>query len=204
MTAAAAYIDQLSNAVPALLEYAGQPEIRREPDSNMVAVGTLGMLRAAGVDARIVAGAMLYRAGPHPSFDVVAFCGRDNKVELSGGFAVWVEATASDGRPWLVDFSAQYWRQSAFGTAWWEPVYGDAWREPGWPGINWMIPPPAYYFGPKAELVYRLQPGERTPPLGRLWLQADTELTRVIRCETEELLRDRSLYELRAPAGDAA
>jgi hypothetical protein len=90
-------------------------------------------------------------------------------------FHAWVEAYASDGVKWLIDFTPKYWQAS-------EGKIGEVTL----PGvrlrpINWVVPPPEQFVGPMSELVYRLKPGEGTPPLGCLTLIRCSRTTAFVR-----------------------
>jgi hypothetical protein len=122
-----------------------------------------------GIRSSVVFGAMLYRAGPDPCRDVVAFCGRGNAPEMAttgaGAAHYWLHCGED-----LVDFSVGDWqRQSDLmidnpfdvlpsgetigpiqWTApphqdfWWQPrvALTDPWRPTGEPelGVAWYHP----------------------------------------------------------------
>jgi hypothetical protein len=117
------------------------------------------VLEALGFRPTLTAGGMIYRAGPHPVHDIVAFCGPQNLGCRHNGRFVGHIWNMVDGA--VVDFSAGDWRSTEVlevGTA------------DSLPPVTWMVEPPAFYWAPSAELT----PPEAnkhtgTPALGRCW-----------------------------------
>jgi hypothetical protein len=104
-----------------------------------------------GIPSRLTHGAMLYRAGPDPIADVIAFCGPGNAADGPRSHD-WL--TVGDD---LVDFSVGDWRPlsdlewygrdhlppiqwtaSALPDFWWRPksMFLNAWRQRGEPQIG--------------------------------------------------------------------
>jgi hypothetical protein len=83
------------------------------PGGNCIVRAIVGhaVLLACHLPSKLTAGAMLYRAGPHPDRDTMRFCLPDNTGGYLGGLLVghvWNEV-GSD----LVDFSAGDWKPEA-------------------------------------------------------------------------------------------
>jgi hypothetical protein len=164
-------IDQLDPEtwIPALRRAADLCTRTTGAPGGALCIGVAGTVQATlshhGVRCRISAGAAVYRAGPDEVLDSVAFSGPRNRASVEMQlFHAWVEARASNGAKWLVDFTPKYWQASE-----------DRMDEVTLPGvtlrpIDWAAPPPPQFFGPWSEIVYRLKGGEFTPPLGRLSL----------------------------------
>jgi hypothetical protein len=117
-------------------------------------------LRRCRIDASLQLGSLLYRVGPDPYRDVIAFCGRGNAGFNDGNLAAF--------HAWLVvgddiaDFSVGDWAATAY----------QEYTLPGAPDlgpIQWTIPrPPDYWWRPYAELTKPWRPSG-TPELGVFW-----------------------------------
>ena len=155
----------LTNWVPALRTAADCCIRTTDQPAGALCIGVAGTVHATlktlRSPMRARCGAAIYRAGPHEMLDVIAFCGRGNRPEPKLQlFHAWVEARASNGAKWLLDFTPKYWQAS-------EHRMGEV-TIPGvkLPPIKWVVSPPEQFIGPMAQIVYRLKHGERTP----LWV----------------------------------
>jgi hypothetical protein len=119
----------------------------------------LEAMRHCDIEGRLELGSMLYRVGPEPMRDVVAFCGPGNAGGTFYGqeaFHVWVAVGNS-----IADFSVSDW--PALSAA--DIVF------PGVPDIGpiqWTIPQPrpgAFWWKPRSELIGRWR-ATGTPELG--------------------------------------
>src|SRR5262249_33701205 len=118
------------------------------------------VMRHCQIDARIEIGSLLYRVGPDPYRDVVAFCGQGNAGYDIGAnaaiFHTWIVAGNN-----IADFSVGDW-----------PGLSQEVRLPGMPAlgpIHWTIPtPPPYWWRPRAELTEPWR-STGTPALGEVW-----------------------------------
>jgi hypothetical protein len=115
------------------------------------------VLKTLGIEANLVAGGVLYRAGPDPARDFFIFGTPDGGgAFLPGGGLlghVWLEAGDD-----LIDFSAGDWRRTVDST----PGLSGA----DLPPIGWTHPPPEFFWAPRAKFA----PGELPPPPpGRAW-----------------------------------
>jgi len=113
----------------------------------------LELLGLLCIPARLALGGMVYRVGPDPQRDVVAYCGEGNVGRLSEAGMLghcWLESGDE-----VVDFSVGDWRAT-------EPedvsVLGP---------VNWTIEPPDFFWLPKASVAPIA--GQMTPPLGRAY-----------------------------------
>lgn len=119
------------------------------------------VLNRLGIRSTIVFGAMLYRAGPHPMRDVVAFCGPGNKP-LAGVLAhCWLHC-GND----LIDFSVGDWQPQAsrvVDSAFDRLPTGET-LEP----IQWTAPAlPDFWWRPRSSFDPWQPTGE--PKLGEAW-----------------------------------
>jgi hypothetical protein len=95
-------------------------------------IGVAGTVAATlqyyDVDARVVAGGLCYRAGPHPKWDVAAFCGADNRADTERRlFHTWVETRdRSNGARWLLDFTPKYWADDPLPSPRFHPAWPSA------------------------------------------------------------------------------
>jgi hypothetical protein len=120
----------------------------------------LEVLRQSKIDARLEVGSMLYRVGPDPFRDVIAFCGQANTGIWSDDaklFHVWL-AVHHD----IVDFSVGDWRTLENMR---EITIAGA---PRLGPIQWTIAPPNYWWKPRAELATPWR-SSGTPELGQCW-----------------------------------
>jgi hypothetical protein len=158
------------------------------------------VLEALRLEVRIAAGGMVYRAGPDPRRDVVAFCGPQNAGCIMYGQFLghyWLARGAGADEE-VIDFTPGDWRR-------------DRPPDAAIPGvapighIRWMKNPPEYIWAPLRSL--QPIPGHHTPNLGRAWytgfrgtppglrdlaekLGASAPITRYL---TEEIRRHRLL-----------
>jgi hypothetical protein len=129
-------------------------------------------LTRLGVCARLVFGAMLYRAGPDEEVDVVAYCGQGNRAQHGDGGMLghlWLEAG-----PDLIDFSVGDWREQFCPEGGLEPL------PPGvksLPPVRWTTTVPDFWWRPSCELTTPWRehtgPFAATPPLGEAWYHAE-------------------------------
>lgn len=130
------------------------------------------VLAMLGVRSRIVFGAMLYRAGPDPLADVIAFCGPKNRALQLGRTVLghyWLEA-GSD----LIDFTVGDWREQAHlteGATEYDTIDGTP-----LPPTQWTTTVPDFWWRPSVELTapWRETKTEvpETPALGLAWYHA--------------------------------
>jgi hypothetical protein len=120
-----------------------------------------------GIRSSVVFGAMLYRAGPSPLRDVVAFCGQGNKPQQMAEIGVgaahhWLHCGED-----LIDFSVGDW-QNQSNLMINNPLDVLPTGEPIGP-IQWTAPPlPDFWWQPRSSLVNPWRPtGE--PELGVAW-----------------------------------
>jgi hypothetical protein len=76
------------------------------------AISALVTLTMLGVPATLVRGGMIYRAGPDPRRDVIAWCGPDNHLLLSTEETFFGHYWLVSG-PDLIDFTVGDWRSDA-------------------------------------------------------------------------------------------
>jgi hypothetical protein len=117
----------------------------------------LEVMRRCNIEARLHAGSLLYRVGPDPMRDVVAFCGPDNAgftSEAGACFHIWLDAGDD-----IVDFSVGDWPSLQVElTRLGAPELGP---------IQWTIlKPPEYWWKPRATNNWR---STGTAPLGEAW-----------------------------------
>jgi hypothetical protein len=122
----------------------------------------LEAMRFCRIDATLYVGSLLYRVGPDPRRDVVAFCGPGNAgFSLPDGskvFHTWL-GVGDD----LVDFSVGDWpRLDTLGGE--IRVFG----APPLGPIQWTITPPQYWWRPSIEMM-RPWRSVGTPALGEAW-----------------------------------
>jgi hypothetical protein len=127
----------------------------------------LEVLRHCKIDASLHIGSMLYRVGPDPYRDVVAFCGPGNagfSVGDCAAFHAWLRVGDD-----IVDFSVGDWFEDAQSGRYLKDeltFFPDAPR-PG--AVQWTIPePPNYWWRPHIELTKPWQ-SRGTPELGQAW-----------------------------------
>jgi hypothetical protein len=121
-------------------------------------------LRDCNIEAVPYFGAMLYRVGPDPYRDVIAFCGRHNAAYIlddgTGLFHSWLWVG-----DYFVDFSVGDW----FATV---PHILEAPGGEELGPIQWTTPkPPDYWWKPRAELEDPWR-SNGTPALGQAWYKA--------------------------------
>jgi hypothetical protein len=116
-------------------------------------------LRLLGIPATLTLGGRVYRVGPDPRRDVVAFCGPGNAGEFIPGQGIighyWIES-GSD----VIDFSVGDWRGDMTPDLSLEP---DDHLGP----IQWAVDPPDFFWLPRADLDPI--PGQYTPELGNAY-----------------------------------
>jgi hypothetical protein len=115
------------------------------------------LLERLGFPAKIALGGMVYRVGPDPYRDVVAFCGKGNTGQIvNGGFL---------GHYWLalyndfIDFSVAEWQ--TLDTESMEIIPCDLGP------IRWTISPPNFFWANKQSLAPIK--GQDGPSLGSAW-----------------------------------
>jgi hypothetical protein len=116
-------------------------------------------LRLLGIPATLTLGGMVYRAGPDPRRDVVAFCGPGNVGQFISGQGIlghyWIES-GSD----VIDFSVGDWRGDMTPDLSLEP---DDQLGP----IQWAVDPPDFLWLPRVDLDPT--PGQYAPELGKAY-----------------------------------
>jgi hypothetical protein len=121
----------------------------------------LEALRGCDIDAHLHVGSLLYRVGPDPWRDVIAFCGSGNAGATLNGlplFHTWLDVEDD-----IVDFSVGDWPKLQCP----EIFTGEAARALG--PFQWTIPqPPNYWWRPYAELT-RPWRSSGTPALNEAW-----------------------------------
>jgi hypothetical protein len=120
----------------------------------------LEILRRSGFDCQLEIGSMLYRVGPDPIRDVVAFCGPGNVGKIVnddlGLYHAWVSVGG-----YIADFSVGEWRHFHSRH---KATYLGALLGP----IQWTITPPAYWWRPRGKLIGPWRP-TGVPELGVAW-----------------------------------
>jgi hypothetical protein len=106
----------------------------------MMALGHLGMR------PRLASGSLIYRVGPHETFDCVALSGPGNVAAAPNMFHMWLEA---DGN--IIDFACGDWRTSHIEALPPDSPYFEA--DGKLPPISWVIDPPEYIWRPVEELT---------------------------------------------------
>jgi hypothetical protein len=114
------------------------------------------ILNRWGIPHKIVLGSLLYRAGTEP-YDIVAFCGEDNRGHHPGKWHCWIE----NGED-LIDFSAGDWRKLIDEC----PLELNPLNHPP---VNWTFPPPEYIWQKRELLVSAWEPAPNGPPPGCAW-----------------------------------
>jgi hypothetical protein len=125
------------------------------------------VLREHGVAARIHVGGLLYRVGPDPYRDVIAYCGEMNRGGYIGGqrslFHIWI-GVADD----VVDFSVGDWREQVRNIDYATQEI----QVPGAPdlgAIQWTIAePPDFWWRPRREVIDPWRP-VGSPEPGHVW-----------------------------------
>ena len=117
-------------------------------------------LMALGIKAMPVLGGMVYRAGPDPKLDVVAFCGPGSvgRLSPSGLLAHYFIVSGND----LVDFSAGDWQEDTRSVPEVLPS-GVA----SLPPVCWTAPPPDFFWAERSNFTPQI--GALSPDLGRAW-----------------------------------
>ncbi len=124
------------------------------------------VLTHLNIPCAIALGGMVFRAGPDPMRDIVAFCGPGNVGTYFDGHFVGHYYICSG--PDIIDFSAADWRRIAEQPG----------SEPDIPGLSkldsivWEVEPPPFFWGPRAELFAdhaRMAEAGGTPELGCAW-----------------------------------
>jgi hypothetical protein len=106
----------------------------------------------------VVTGAMLYRAGPHEIYDIIAFCGPGNEAyRTSDGVLAHYWLTAGDQ---LIDFSVGDWRSDCRSE---NDVLNSSFdRRPDGsvaPAVQWTAPDlPDFWWQPAATLTAPWRP----------------------------------------------
>ena len=116
------------------------------------------LLRECGLDAQLTSGSLIYRAGPDPVADVVAYCGMGNVgYSIDGGILghVWNELGGE-----VIDFSTGDWRSEGDLIF---KLYPD-----GLPPVQWEVEPPEYLWKPAQSLKSAWRP-IGSPALGQFW-----------------------------------
>jgi hypothetical protein len=120
------------------------------------------VLRRSNIDCQLEIGSMLYRVGPDPIRDVIAFCGPGNAGivlnDKSALFHAWISVEDC-----IADFSINEWRSF--------DIRNEVTLPGGTPNlgpIQWTITPPKYWWKPRAELTGRWH-STGTPELGEAW-----------------------------------
>jgi len=112
-----------------------------------------------GIPATLTLGGMVYRAGPDPHRDVVAFCGPGNVGQFVSGQGIlghyWIES-GSD----VIDFSVGDWRGDMTPDLSLEP---DDQLGP----IQWAVDPPDFLWLARVDLGPT--PGQYAPELGKAY-----------------------------------
>jgi hypothetical protein len=117
------------------------------------------LMTKLGLDCQIALGGLIYRVGPDPARDVVAFCGPGNAGAIVNGVFV--------GHMWLefqdhfIDFSVGDWRGIDLSKLEREAGLQDMGE------VQWEITPPEFFWVPKREVMP--VPGQQTPDLGKAW-----------------------------------
>jgi hypothetical protein len=133
------------------------------------------VLTSMGVRSRIVFGAMLYRTGPDPIADTVAFCGPTNRAlrladKVLGHY--WLEAG-----PDLIDFTVGDWRVQGDTPAG-DPLY-DTMDGVPIPPARWTRTVPDFWWRPSIELTRPWRAtttkNPKTPALGVAWYHAEED-----------------------------
>jgi hypothetical protein len=124
------------------------------------------VLQRLGFDASISIGGLVYRVGPDPRRDVIAFGGRYNAGLMVNGyplFHTWNEVDAD-----LIDFSVGDWRTFASAPDTWmmeQQIFGETLGP-----LQWRIPePPAFWWRPIRNVRDDVWNVGGTPELGRVW-----------------------------------
>jgi hypothetical protein len=166
-------LDRDESAVPTdlqrdIAEVVRSVEFTGSGGGNCVFRALLGLMvmRAIGLPAQRCVGGMVYRTGPHPLRDVVAFCGPDNLGAIvDGGFIghSWLEYRGD-----LIDFSCGDWRAEATVLYEWEREISQRRGVPFYGEIQWDAPPPEYIWQRAAPLRNAWR-RSGSPELGRFW-----------------------------------
>jgi len=132
------------------------------------------LLRLLGIAGKLCLGGMIYRAGPDPRRDVVAFLGPRGVGQMIDGELVghyWIEHGDD-----IIDFSAGDWRGDMSPEL---EINLDPDDLSNLGPIQWDVEPPEYFWLPSKE-AWPIR-GEATPPLGRPyytgWAGAPPSLT---------------------------
>jgi len=111
---------------------------------------------------RVAMGGMVYRCGPDPRRDVVAFCGPGNVAYTLPDGRVLGHSFIEVGND-IVDFSVGDWRENAATIP---DVKLDP-DEPDLPPPQWTASPPDFFWA--AQKTFSPEPGQHTPDIGRAW-----------------------------------
>jgi hypothetical protein len=114
-------------------------------------------LQKLGIAAKPTLGGMVYRAGPDPRRDVVAFCGEGNIGRRKGLnlLAHWFVVSSDD----IIDFSVGDWKENP-------KLLPDDGAELG--PVQWTAPSlPEFFWAPFEQ--FQPSPSAFTPDLGRAW-----------------------------------
>jgi hypothetical protein len=122
------------------------------------------VMRHCRIEAHIEFGSMLYRVGPDPIRDVIAFCGPGNAgVNLGDALGLYHAWLTVDDH--IADFSVGDWPSLSTDEALWAMERG----LPDLGPVQWTIPkPPQYWWRPRSELTGAWR-STRTPALGQVW-----------------------------------
>jgi hypothetical protein len=116
-------------------------------------VVALELLRFLKIPARLALGGMVYRVGPDPQRDVVAYCAEGNVGRIT--------EDGLRGHGWLqcgddvVDFSVGHWRTTTTDD---ECMLGP---------LQWTIEPPEFFWQPSSSFAPNR--GQYTPALGHAY-----------------------------------
>ena len=114
----------------------------------------------SGIEAHVEIGSMLYRVGPDPARDIVAYCGKGNAgydLEVGAIFHSWLAVG-----DYILDLSAIDWPAIDFCTD--DPTGRSHELGP----VRWTIKAPPVLWAPRDDLMSAWQPNG-TPEIGRAW-----------------------------------
>jgi hypothetical protein len=140
------------------IEFKGLPDLGGHCLFNCLVA--MQAMHSCGIASTLHVGSLVYRIGPDPHLDVVAFCGPGNAGGDYQGFKLfhaWVQAGDDD----ILDFSVGDWRGLDYAA---EVTDG---RPASRPPI-WTVEPPDYWRLPRKQAVGGWRP-EGSPELGEAW-----------------------------------
>jgi hypothetical protein len=121
------------------------------------AIGT-AFLQYLDLPAQLALGGMLYRAGPDPCRDVVAYCGEGNVGQLIPGVG-WIGHYWTELHGEVVDFSCGDWRKDTTPDM---MLMADDMGP-----VQWNVEPPDFLWVSEASVAPI--PGQYTPEIGRAY-----------------------------------